>query len=165
MRGKYSFERDDAALLRLAAGDPVDRIEGGERPRRGVGVGRLGIVDEEHRSAPADDLHAMREAGKALHGGEDDAAVEAERLRRAPGDRRVLPVVQAAQRRQAGEGGFAPLALEERAFGVDEERRALVAADRDGDELRPALALQRRGDRLHRRLVDADDGGVVRRPC
>ena len=33
--------------------------------RRGIGVGALGIVDEQHVAAAADLLHAVREAGKA----------------------------------------------------------------------------------------------------
>ena len=115
----------DAALLRLPAGDPVDRVEGGQRARRGVGVGGLGIVDEEHRAAPADHLHAVGEAGEALHGGEDDAAVEAERARRGPGGRGVLPVVRAAQRRQVGEGD-AVLAVRPRAARRRRRRRALA---------------------------------------
>ena len=102
--------------------------------------------------------------GKLCHGGEDDAAVEAERLRRAPG---AAPRSASCARRAASAGSRRrPRGARPRTAcrsGVDEERRALVAADRDGARAAAGLcALQRRGDRLHRRLVDADDGGVVR---
>ena len=33
--------------------------------RRGVGIGALGVVDEQHVAAAADLLHAVRETGKA----------------------------------------------------------------------------------------------------
>ncbi len=52
-------------VLRLAAGDPEDVGEAGQRLRRGVGVGGLGVVDEQHAALAADLLHAVREAGKA----------------------------------------------------------------------------------------------------
>ena len=41
-------EAGDAAFLGPAAGDPVDAVEARQRLGGGVGVGRLGIVDEEH---------------------------------------------------------------------------------------------------------------------
>ena len=158
--GKIFFEAVDAALFRLAAGDPVDRVEGRERLRRRVGVGSLRIVDEEHGAAPADDLHPMRETGKALHRREDDAAVEAERLAAPQAHGGVLPIVRTAKRRQAGEEASRRSPSKSVPSVSTKSDASLVAPDGDGDEMRPALALQRRGDRLHRRLVDADD-----RPC
>ena len=65
MRGKNSVERDDAAALRLAAGDPEDIGEGRQCFRGGVGVGALGVVDEQHVVLAADLFHAMRETGEA----------------------------------------------------------------------------------------------------
>ena len=52
-------ERRHAALLRLAAQDPVDVAIGRQRARRGVGVGRLAVVDVDRpcpptRPAPGD---------------------------------------------------------------------------------------------------------------
>ena len=58
-------ETRDAALLRLAAGDPEDIAEGLQRMRGGVGIGALGIVDEQHVAAAADLLHAVRQPRKA----------------------------------------------------------------------------------------------------
>jgi len=60
-----ALERCDAALLGQSAGDPVDALETRKRRRRGIGVRRLGIVDEQHVAAPADLLHAVGEAGEA----------------------------------------------------------------------------------------------------
>ena len=57
--------RGDAALLRFAAGDPENIGERRQRMRRRVGIGALGVVDEQHISAAADLLHAVREAGEA----------------------------------------------------------------------------------------------------
>ena len=36
--------------------------------RRGVRIGALGVVDEQHIAAAADLLHAVRETGKAAQG-------------------------------------------------------------------------------------------------
>jgi hypothetical protein len=52
-------EAGDAAELRLAAGDPEYLGEGRQRMRRRVGIGALGIVDEQHLAAAADLLHAV----------------------------------------------------------------------------------------------------------
>src|SRR2546421_1306957 len=48
--GKIAGEAFDAAGLRLAAGDPKNIREAGERLGGRIGVGRLGIVYEQHRS-------------------------------------------------------------------------------------------------------------------
>ena len=98
-------ERRDAALLRLAADDPVDRAgKGGERLLGGVGVGRLGIVDEQHAPDAADLLHAVREAGEAAQSPRGSRPrLDAERAHRGDGGRRVLRIVRAAQRADAGE--------------------------------------------------------------
>src|SRR4051812_40172929 len=50
----------DAAELWLAAGDPENVGEGRQRMRRSIGIGALGIVDEQYTAATADLLHAMR---------------------------------------------------------------------------------------------------------
>ena len=62
MRGKIGREAVDAAFLRLAAGDPENVGIDGQRPRRGVGIGGLGIIDEDGLADTADIFHAMGEA-------------------------------------------------------------------------------------------------------
>ena len=47
-------QRLDAAGFRLAAGDPENVAEAGERLGRRIGIGRFGIVDEQADPAPAD---------------------------------------------------------------------------------------------------------------
>ena len=65
MRGKYSVRLVDAALLRLAADDPVDvALERGERRGGAVGIGGLAVVDEQRAADAADLLQAMRQAGE-----------------------------------------------------------------------------------------------------
>src|SRR4051794_4093466 len=64
--GKVMLERFDAASLGDAAGDPVDAVEGGERLRGGVRVGRLGVIDERDGPDAADFLHAVSKSGKAV---------------------------------------------------------------------------------------------------
>jgi hypothetical protein len=44
------------------AGDPVDALEARQRRCRGIGIRRLGIVDEQRVTLAADRLHAMFEA-------------------------------------------------------------------------------------------------------
>ncbi len=151
-------ERGDAARLRPAAGDPVDRRETGQRLGRGVGIGRLGIVDEEDAAAPADLLHAVRQAGEALQAPDDGLPVEAERAGHRHRRGGVLGIVGAAQRADAGKAG--------------DPRRGAVG-DRDdigtggidavgqrpaGGDAHDALAGTRHavGDRLRRPVVDGD---------
>ena len=57
-------QRGNAAGLRLAAGDPKNVIEAGERAGGSVGISRLGIIDEQNRSPAADLLQAVGEPGK-----------------------------------------------------------------------------------------------------
>ena len=64
MRGKKPASEVDAAGLRLAAGDPENIGEAGQRLRGRVRIGRLGIVDEQHAALAADLLHAVGKAGK-----------------------------------------------------------------------------------------------------
>ena len=94
----------DAAGLRLAAGDPENVGEARQRPRRGVRVGRLGIVDEQHAALAADLLHAVGEAGKRAQARAGSCSRrEAERQRGAGRAGGVLRIVQAAQRADAAE--------------------------------------------------------------
>ena len=96
----------DAALLRLAADDPVDVAgEGGERRGGAVGVGRLAVVDEERAADAADLLQAMRQARerreRRRHLARRDAGDEAG----GAGSQRILDVVAAAQGPEAGKIG------------------------------------------------------------
>ena len=54
-------QADDAAGLRLAAGNPEDVVEARQRLGGAIGIGGLGVVDEPHVRLAADLLHAMRQ--------------------------------------------------------------------------------------------------------
>ena len=71
--------------------------------RRRIGVGALGIVDEQHVAAAADLLHAVRETGKAAQAVLQHFGGDAERQRAGGGAGRILRVVQAAQRTDAAD--------------------------------------------------------------
>src|SRR6202035_261757 len=71
----------DAALLRLAAGDPENILERQQRLFGGVGIGRLGIIDEQDGAEAADLLHAMREPGEGLHAARNLFNAKADRAR------------------------------------------------------------------------------------
>ena len=105
MRGKKPRKQFDAAGLRLAAGDPENVVEAGQRLGRGIGIGGFGIVDEENGAAAADFFHAMREPRERAKPGLDRRRLEAERQRRGRGAGGVLRVVQAAQRADAAKLG------------------------------------------------------------
>ena len=98
-------QRFDAAGFCPAAGDPENIAEAGERLRGRIGIGGLGIIDEEHRTAPADFFHAMREPGKRAKPRLDRRRRKAERQRRSRRAGGVLRVVQPAQRPDAVEVG------------------------------------------------------------
>ena len=100
---KQPAKRLDAALLRLAAENPVDVAKRQQRLLGRVGVGRLRVVDEQHSPEAPDLLHAMREAGKRQERPRDLLAPDAHCPCRGIGERRVLPVVRAAQRPRVGE--------------------------------------------------------------
>src|SRR5438552_7602699 len=74
-----------------------------KRLLRRVGVGRLGIVDEQHAPQAPDLLHPMREAGESLERAGDLLALDAEGPCGGISERRVLTVVRAAQRSRSGE--------------------------------------------------------------
>src|SRR5205814_10141550 len=54
-------ERGDAALLRLATEDPVDVAVARQGARRGIGVGRLAVVDVDDVADRGDALLAVRQ--------------------------------------------------------------------------------------------------------
>ena len=152
MRGKILRQRLDAALLRLAAGDPVDRVEGGERLRRRVGIGRLGIVDEEHAAC------AGRGPPCGARGPESSPWPRGWCRRRgrapSPRPRPCAAFCQLCRPRRVGrpaKRGFAPLALEKRRSR--HRRRAsrpCCAPTETVTSCGRLCALQRSCDRLHR---------------
>src|SRR5215470_3904090 len=91
-------ERRNAPGLGLAAGDPENVGEAGQRLRGGIRVGGLGIVDEQHAVLAADLFHAVGEPWKRNQTLLDRLNREPERERRAGGAGGVLRVVHAAQR-------------------------------------------------------------------
>ena len=74
----------DAALLRLAAGDPVDRVDRTTAPRRGVGVGRLAVVDEADAADRRDPLLAVRQAREAREAARRPSSARRRRARWRP---------------------------------------------------------------------------------
>ncbi len=71
--------------------------------RGGIGIGALGVVDEQHIAAAADLLHAVRQPRKAAQAVLQDIGGDAHRERAGRGAGRVLRIVQAAQRADAAE--------------------------------------------------------------
>ena len=164
MRGKNVAQRFDAAGLRLAAGDPENIAEAGQRLRRRIGIGGLGIVDEQNGAAAADFLHAMREPGKRAQPGLDRRRLKAERQRGGRGAGGVLRVVQAAQRADAAELGDrrAPAAV--RAHDALPRRHRCPSAQfTPHRNAHHALAGLREpiGDGAAPFVIDADDRGAV----
>ena len=138
MRSNYGCERRHAALLRLAADDPVDVAIGRQRARRGVGIGRLAVVDVDRpcptpRPAPGGAAGRDRSAGPSTISSRDDPEPAAGR----PGAGGVLGVVVARQGRHIGEVG-------EEAVGIDQ----LAGAERDARRRSAARAppARRRSD-------------------
>src|SRR5262249_24593118 len=91
--------------FRFAAGDPENIRKAGERLGGGIGIGRLGIVDEEHTPLAADLLHPVREARKRAEALMDDGWRDTERERRAARAGSVLRIMRPAQRADLAEAG------------------------------------------------------------
>ena len=135
-----------------------------QRLRRRIGVGRLGIVDEQHVALAADLLHAMREAGKRSR-----PALDLRRRRgRAPGRRRrrsrVLRIVRgrAASRCRARSPIASACAARRRLASTsvpshEIARRRSGRAHRDAHDRLAARRDQRSADRVAEDVVDADD--------
>ena len=136
--------RRQPALLRPAAGDPVDAIVAGQRPGGGVGVGRLPVVDVGHAVDDGDPLLAVRQAGEIEDGPARSSSPATPSARgRGIGRRGVLPVVLAGQRPRLGAGRAPPSAgpRSRRTAAVARRRRRPDAASA-GD--RPAIGGCRR---------------------
>ena len=91
-------ERFDAAFLGDPAGDPHQPVIAADGAGRGVGVGRLAVVDEGDPADRGDALLAVRQSGKAAQATRDLAARHPEHA----GDRGsgggILRIVRAGQR-------------------------------------------------------------------
>ena len=111
-------QRFDAAGFRLAARDPVNVAKADQGLRGRIGIGRLGIVDEQHGAAPADLLHPMRQSRKRAQPGLDCRRRKPERERCGCGTGGILRIVDAAQRPDAVQRGDS-----DAAFGVGAEIR------------------------------------------
>ena len=137
-------ERRHAALLRLAAEDPVDVAIGRQRAGRGVGVGRLAVVD-------VDDIADRRRPAPGDAAGRDRLRVPPTIFSRGtlepaagrPGAGGVLRIVVARQGRHVGE-------IDGVAVGVDQHAGAERNAAGDG-----TLERHRHGD----------DAGTRRASC
>src|SRR5262252_6724227 len=157
-------ERGNAPGLGLAARDPENVGEAGERLCGGIRVGCLGIIDEQHAVLAADLFHAVGEARKRNQALLDRLNRKPERERRAGGTGCVLRVVHAAQRADAADMGNGALGtvhgLHDR-FALHVKPRAQRLAHGDASELfaRPLDAVSRR---RAPRIVDADDRDAVR---
>ena len=160
---KEAGERGQAAGLGLAAGDPENVREAGQRLRGGVRIGGLGVVDEQHVSLASDLLHAVREPGKRPQPLLDRFRRQAERERGAGRAGGVLRVVHAAQRADPAERGDGARAAAVRLhdlLGLHIEAVGERVPHRDAHH---ALAGARDavGGGLAPIVVDADDGGAV----
>ena len=100
--------------LRPSADDPVDVVVTDQGLCRGVGIGRLAVVDEAHAVDGRDQFLAMREARIALQAGDRFVDPQAERPANRMGCRGVLPVVVPGRLgmvlRSTTSIGFAPMA-------------------------------------------------------
>ena len=74
-----------------------------KRPRRGLGVGGLAVVDVDDVAHRGDTLLAMRQAGIAAQALDDPLARHVEPAAGSPGAGSVLRIVVARQSRHIGE--------------------------------------------------------------
>src|SRR5579863_1460102 len=105
--------------------------------RRGVRIGTLGVVDEQHLAAAADLLHAVGEAGKAAQSVLQDLGADAERQRAGRGACRVLGVMQPAERTDAADPrDLAPrrAGRKQDGFTLDIDAVWQWISDRDADD-------------------------------
>ena len=103
MRGKKPASVAMPPVFGLPPAIQKMSLKAGQRLRRGIGIGGLGIVDEQHVALAADLLHAMRKSGKRPQALLDRLRGEPQRERRAGRAGGVLRVVAAAQRADAAE--------------------------------------------------------------
>ncbi len=156
-------QRLDAAGLGPAAGDPADALEADQRLFGGVGVRRLGVVDEGHAARDADALHAVGEAGEAGEPLLDLAGREADGAAGRPGGAGVLVVVPAQQAPARPACRQAAICLPRHSVRwlrfMKTERASPRGRSRDRDQHR---VVADRGEIAPLGLVDADDRGLRR---
>src|SRR5690606_27474012 len=95
--GEMGFQSRDPAFLGSSTRDPEYVGETLQRARRGVRVGRLGIVDKEYRAFAANLLHPMMQSGKTAHREFNLIRRNTESTRSGIGAGRVLRIVPPAQ--------------------------------------------------------------------
>ncbi len=95
-------QRRDAAGLGDAARDPDDAVVAAQRTRRGIGIRRLAVVDEDNAVTAADPRLAMRQSRKVRMARAMTIIGETERTGHGGCRRRVLRIVLAGERRNTG---------------------------------------------------------------
>ncbi len=130
-------ERDDAALLRLATGNPDQAVVAAQRAGGGIRVGGLAVVDEGYAGDTGYALLAVRQAGEGFECRRDDVRplpAGDEAHRDGDGCSGVLRVVRAGKRRYAAQVEVEPdlIALKATIDDADMWRvEALMAGDMD----------------------------------
>jgi hypothetical protein len=160
--GEEGLKPRKAPRLRPAPRDPINVGEACECLAGGVGIGGLGVVDEQHGAAPRHLLHAVGKAGEGLQALGDGSGVEPLRPGQRVSRRRVLPIMGAAKRADAGEADPRPLHpildLDECGVLGPHPGCDLLAG---GDALDLERPLQPVGDRAADGVVDADHRGAA----
>ena len=161
--GKIALQSGNAVVFGLSARNPVNRRERRQCACRGVGIRRLGIVDEKHPAALADNFHAMGKSRKTVHRRNNCSIGQADCPRGDHGTGSVLPVMRTAQRSELRQiEGLAGL-ITQLAVRIDEIVSLHVAFYRYGADLRRSLpAFKTRGDVFHFSFVDTDDRQIFR---
>ena len=146
----------EAAGFRSAAGDPVDVVEARETPGRGLGIGRLAVVDEPYGAQTRHLLHAVRQALERGEAGDDGRLVDAQASQRRYRRRGVLVVVRAAQALEGVEPADRSIAVMEHALG-----HAVVGVRSPADAHDVGAASEQIGGSDRGSVVDAHDRMVV----
>src|SRR3569623_2148078 len=153
----------DATALWLAARNPVNVVKRRQRTGSRIGIGALGIVDEQYIALSPDLLHAMRQPRKAAQASLHDVERYAQRECCTRGTSRILRVVTPAQRADAMQidqlRGAAGRAAHD---GLAIEKYAVLqpALHRDGADMLACKlrAARRLGAKI---VIDADNRGAA----